>query len=212
MGAPRMDDVTTNSPAYMAGLLERARGGDRAALDELFAASRNLIAIVAPAQLESWLQAKVDASDLVQQTLLEAHRGFAGFQGQTEGEWIAWLRRILTHNAADLVRHYRGVDKRSIQRERALEVQHAQDGEMWTREPADPGESPSQYLMREESQLQIANALAALTDDHREVITLRNLQRLPFDVIAERMNRSRPAVQMLWMRALAKLREAMDSP
>ena len=56
----------------------------------------------------------------------------------------------------------------------------------------------------------IADALARLSEDHKEVIVLRNLQRLPFDEVARRMDRSRPAVQMLWMRAIHKLQEAMS--
>ena len=57
--------------------------------------------------------------------------------------------------------------------------------------------------------------MAQLPADYQEVIVLRNLQRLPFNEVAERMERSRPAVQMLWMRAIKKLQEAMgdkDNP
>jgi len=55
----------------------------------------------------------------------------------------------------------------------------------------------------------VADALARLSPDHREVIMLRNLQRLPFQDVAERMGRSRPATQMLWMRAIQKLQEIL---
>jgi RNA polymerase sigma-70 factor (ECF subfamily) len=55
--------------------------------------------------------------------------------------------------------------------------------------------------------LQLADAIAGLPEDYQEVIVLRNLQRLPFDEVARRMGRSRPAAQMLWMRALRRLRE-----
>jgi RNA polymerase sigma-70 factor (ECF subfamily) len=70
-------------------------------------------------------------------------------------------------------------------------------------------ESPSQALLRKERELQLADALAHLAPDHCEVIVLRNLQRLPFDEVAKRMSRSRPAAQMLWMRAIHKLQEVM---
>src|SRR5262245_55513749 len=96
---PDGDDVT--------GLLEQARAGDAAARERLFARCRDYLGLAARARVEGWLRAKVDASDLVQQTLLEAHRGFGRFQGATEAEWLAWLRRILDHNAADFVRRYR---------------------------------------------------------------------------------------------------------
>jgi RNA polymerase sigma-70 factor (ECF subfamily) len=183
-------------------LLARARAGDRQALDHLFAVCRNYVAILAQSRLEGWLRAKVDPSDLVQQTLLEAYRGFPRFQGGTSGEWLAWLRRILDHNAADYVRHYHGTDKRRVGRE--VPLAGSSDGGL---DPPADGETPSQELLRKERELQVADALAKLSDDHRTVLLLRNLQRLPFDEVARRMGRSRPATQMLWMRAIRKLQE-----
>lgn len=190
-------------------LLHQARAGDRQALDQLFAHCRNFLAILARTQVESSLRAKVDASDLVQQTLLDAYRGFPGFQGNTEAEWLAWMRRILDHNAADFVRHYRGTDKRRVGREIPLATNDASSSPGGL-QLAGHEETPSQCLLRKERELLVADALAQLSDDHREVILLRNLQRLPFDQVAERMGRSRPAVQMLWMRALAKLQEHLE--
>jgi RNA polymerase sigma-70 factor (ECF subfamily) len=178
-------------------LLAAARGGDAAARDRLFARCRGYLGLAARSRVESWLRAKVDASDLVQQTMLEAHRGFAGFRGGTEAEWLAWLRMILDRNAADFVRHYRTAG-RAAGREGTLGA-----------EPAAPGESPSSAAARREGELQLAEALGRLSEDHRTVIELRNLQRLPFDEVAARMNRSRPAAQMLWMRAMQRLQEVI---
>jgi RNA polymerase sigma-70 factor (ECF subfamily) len=64
-------------------------------------------------------------------------------------------------------------------------------------------------MVRREQEIQISEALATLPDSYQQVIALRNLQRLPFDEVAERMGRSRPATQMLWMRALKKLQAQM---
>ena len=151
----------------------------------------------------------MDSSDLVQQTLLDAYRGFVRFQGSTEAEWLAWLRRILAHNAADFIRQYHGTDKRQARREVPLGQQGSSSAAGFF-EPADRGESPSQQVMRKERELQLAEAVAKLAPDYQEVIVLRNLQRLPFDEVARRMERSRPAVQMLWTRAIQKLQEAMS--
>src|SRR5690606_32381390 len=86
-----MSDSSHDSRASVLGpLLERARAGDAQAREELFSKCRNYVALVARAQVESWMRTKVDASDLVQQTLLEAYRGFQGFHGTSEGEWLAW--------------------------------------------------------------------------------------------------------------------------
>ena len=200
----------SSSKSVVVELLNRARDGDDAARDELFRRCRNYVGLVARAHVEHSLRRKVDASDLVQQTLLEAHRGFAGFRGQTADEWLAWLRRILVHNAADCVRHYRQTDKRQQRREVPLRTGRADDSAAVGWEPADPGESPSQLVMRMERDLQLADSIAGLSEDHREVIVLRSLERLPFDEVARRMGRSRPAVQMLWMRAIRSLQEILE--
>jgi RNA polymerase sigma-70 factor (ECF subfamily) len=188
-------------------LLQRARRDEPGELDRLFAQCRNYLAVMARAQVEKRLQAKVDASDLVQQTLLEAYRDFRNFRGGSEAEWLAWLRRILAHNAANYVRHWHATGKRQARRERPIEPA---DSSVAPRlDPADRGETPSQQLLRKERELLVADAVARLPPDYQEVINLRNLQRLPFQDVAERMGRSRPAVQMLWLRALEKLQELL---
>ena len=163
---------------------------------------------MARSQVETWLRRKVDASDLVQQTMLEAHCDFERFQGSSEKEWLAWLKRILQHNAADFVRRYRGTAKREAGRE--VPFRDANDTRAGgVPEPAAPCATPSQEFVLLEDELRMTAALAELPPDYQEVIVLRNLQRLPFNEVAERMGRSRPAVQMLWMRAIRKLQEAM---
>jgi RNA polymerase sigma-70 factor (ECF subfamily) len=189
-------------------LLRQARAGDDAARDRLFTVCRNYVSVAARAEVASWLKAKVDASDLVQQTMLEAHRGMANFRGETEAEWLAWLRRILTHNAADFVRRFHGVEKRRVGRE--ISLQQGDDSARGDRELDGDVETPSQLIMQKERELQVADALTQLSEDHQEVIILRNMQRLPFDEVAERMGRTRPATQMLWMRAIKKLQEVLQ--
>jgi len=192
----------------VSNLLARARGGDQQALERLFEVCRNYVHLVAEAQAESWLRAKVDASDIAQQTLLEAYRDFTGFAGRTRAEWLAWLRRILDRNVTDFVRQYRNTAKRQIDREVRL-GQPASSSANDLFEPADSAGTPSAQLLARERELLVADAVARLAPDHREVISLRNLQQLEFEEVARRMNRSRPAVQMLWMRALQKLQELL---
>ncbi len=191
-------------------LLAAAREGDAAQRERLFQACRSYLQIIARSRVPGRLKPKVDASDLVQLTLLEAHRDFERFTGRSEGEWLAWLRKILSHNAADVFRRYAGTDKREAQREIPL-PQPGDDSQFSRRwEPAGREPTPSEQVVSRDRQLQVAAALESLTDDHREVIILRNFERLPFDEIATRMQRTRPAVQMLWARALKKLQQAID--
>jgi RNA polymerase sigma-70 factor, ECF subfamily len=190
-------------------LLAAARQGDDAERNRLFQACRSYLQLIARTQVRARLQAKADASDLVQLTLMEAHRDFKNFTGGSEAEWLAWLRKILAHNAADLVRRYTGTDKRQAQREVPL-AQPGNDSRCPAApEPTGREATPSQQIICRDRQLQIAAALESLSDDHREVIMLRNFERLPFDAIAAKMERSRPAVQMLWARAIKKLQEAL---
>ncbi|MGH7201935.1 MAG: sigma-70 family RNA polymerase sigma factor [Planctomycetaceae bacterium] len=197
--------MSDGSNGSLLELLNRARDGDDAARERLFVRCRTYVDVIARAHVESWLRAKVDASDIVQQTMLEVHRGLDDFRGGTENEWLCWLRRILAHNAADFVRRYRGTAKRQARREVPLVMRSPNDSREFRRDPSDAGETPSQLVMRREREIEVAEAVAQLPPDYQEIIMLRNLERLPFGEIAQRMNRSRPATQMLWMRALRKL-------
>jgi len=193
------------SEPNVAELIRQARQGNAESRERLFEVCRNYLGFIARAQVESWLRVKVDASDVVQQTMLEAHRDFDRFAGDSEKEWLGWLRKILSHNVADLTRHYRGTAKRQARREIPFREPAETGLAGGAPEPVDPGVSPSQHLAQQDNELRLAAALAELPPDYQEVIMLRNLQHLPFGDIALQMERSRPAVQMLWMRAIKKL-------
>ncbi len=203
--------MTDTASSSMHECLALAKRGDGPARERLFAACRSYVALLARANVEKWMQAKVDASDLVQQTLLDAHRDFDRFAGQTEGEWLAWLRQILAHNTGDAIRHFGTAEKRAAKREVSLAGAGPDDSAGFAWEPASPEASPSQLALHNESELLLAEAIDKLPEDYRDVIVLRNLQRLPFDEVASRLNRSRPAAQMLWARAIQKLRELLPN-
>jgi RNA polymerase sigma-70 factor (ECF subfamily) len=195
--------MSSSSDRSVSDLLTRARAGDAAARDALFERCRNYVAVVARSQVESWMRPRIDASDIVQQTLLEAHRGLGKFAGESEGEWLAWLRQILTHNTQDFIRRCR-TEKRGGALEVSLDGGGSTNGH-YVSEPSTGAATPSQVLLEHEQEIELAEAIAQLAPDHQEVIVLRNLQRLPFDEIATLMGRSRPAVQMLWTRAIRQL-------
>ena len=157
------------------------------------------------------MRSKQDASDLVQQTLLDAHRDFDRFAGSNQQEWLAWLRQILNHNFQDAVRYYGTAGKRAARREISLSPPNGIESGMAVFEPVSPGDSPSQLAVHNEREILLAEAISQLSEDHREVVILRNIQRLPFDEIAIRLGRTRPATQMLWMRAIQKLKSVLSS-
>src|SRR5438874_12025956 len=103
-------------------LLQEIRQGDPTALGRLLELYRHYLALLARLQIGQRLQGKVDASDLVQETFLEAHRNFAHFRGTSEGELVRWLRQILATNLADLLRRYLGTQGRDVRLEREIEA------------------------------------------------------------------------------------------
>src|SRR5260370_10077918 len=97
-----------------------ARAGSVPALGQLLELYRNYLSLLARLQIGRRLQGKVDASDLVQETFLRAHRDFAQFRGNTEEEFLSWLRQLLSARMSDLIRHYLGAKRRDVRLEREL--------------------------------------------------------------------------------------------
>jgi RNA polymerase sigma-70 factor, ECF subfamily len=147
------------------------------------------------------LRAKAGASDLVQETLVEAYRGFVAFRGSTEGEFVAWLRRLLLNNLANFERRYFRTAKRRAARETALAGAAAT--------VADPGRSPSSLVLAEEQAADVEGGLERLTPDHRAVIVWHNREGLSFDEIGRRMGRTPDAARRLWSRAIDQLQQAL---
>lgn len=201
--------MTDTQQSLIHTLLTRARDGDDAAREELFSKCRAYVAFMARSQMETWMNAKIDASDLIQQTMMDAHKGFQNFRGQSEAEWVGWLKAILQHNAIDFCRKYKGTEKRNANREISMAQSMTQSLFRGAPEPDAGEESPSEVIMRRENEILLADALSHLPEDYQEVIYLRNMQQLPFKEIAEKMDRSQGAVQMLWLRALKQLQEQM---
>lgn len=168
--------------------------------------------LLARSEIDTRFRGKFSASDAVQQTMVEAWKVWDKFRGNTEAERIAWLRGILAHQLAHLARHFAGAQKRDISREQSLEHSLAQSSQRLERLLASPEPSPDQNLVAREQHLQLAQVLDRLPDEYRQVILLRNLQELPYEEIAQRMNRKPGAVRMLWVRALARLRDEIAAP
>jgi RNA polymerase sigma-70 factor (ECF subfamily) len=146
-------------------------------------------------------------------TLLEAHRDLAGFQGQSENELLAWLRRILAHNLYNEARRF-AAQQRDAAREVSIDQLHAgveHSSVALGRGLAADTPTPSQDATRREDAVRLADALARLPEDYQTVLLLRVFEELPAEEVAERMGRTAGAVRMLQMRALVALREEMGS-
>ncbi len=199
-------------PVTVSDLIRRCRSGEAGARDQLFARYQHYLYVLAQAQLGKRLRAKCAPSDIVQQTLLEAHRDFASFQGQHEGELLCWLRRILAHNLFNEARRY-GALQRDAGREVSLDQVQAgveKSSLLLQRCLAAGGPTPSEVAQEHESAAQLADALSRLPGDYQTVLLLRVFEGLPAEEVAQRMGRSAGAVRMLQMRALTALRQEME--
>jgi RNA polymerase sigma-70 factor (ECF subfamily) len=165
--------------------------------------------LLATTQIEKRLAARVSPSDIVQETMLKAHKNFGQFEGSSEKELLAWLRQILIHSLARFVEQYMLAAKRDIRREISIDHSpHAEGDNLPPRRadlPAD-GLSPSGIVQQREETRLLAQRLAELPEDYREVLVLRNIQGLSFEEASARLGRSVGATRMLWLRALEKLR------
>jgi RNA polymerase sigma-70 factor (ECF subfamily) len=190
-------------------LLHQARSGSSQRLGELLELYRHYLSLLARLEIGRNLQAKLDASDLVQDTLLEAHRNFPKFRGASETQLVCWLRQIMAASLANLLRRYLGTQGRDVRLERDLAVHLDQSSRLLDRGLVAPISSPSQQASRREQVVLLADALEQLPDDYREVIVLRHLEGLTFAEVAQRMGRSLDSVEKLWVRGLARLRQVM---
>ena len=192
-------------------LIQEAKKGGDAVLGSLFELYRNYLRLLARIEIGRRLQGKLDASDLVQETFLEAHRHFARFQGTEEPQFVSWLRQILAARVANQVRHYFGTQGRDVRLEQELAVELDNSSRMLGHELAASLASPSQQAVEREQAVLLADALELLPVDYRDVIILRHLEGLTFPEVARRMERTQDSVEKLWLRALARLRKAFGS-
>lgn len=190
-------------------LISRARRGSGDSLGRLLQMYRNYLMVLAGTQIERRLQPRMSPSDIVQETMLRAHANFAQFRGASEPELIGWLRQILVNNLAKFVEQHVLAARRDVRREvsierlgQALEQSTIQLAALL---PAG-SRSPSAAAQQREEAVLLADRLAMLAPDYREVLMLRNLQGLPFETIAQQMDRSVSATRMLWLRAIDKLK------
>jgi RNA polymerase sigma-70 factor (ECF subfamily) len=95
-------------------LIARARKGDAAAFGRLLESYRSYLGHLSHRQLSGRIGGRVSASDIVQQTFLEAHRDFPRFLGTSQSEFIVWLQHILAHNVAGALRDHTQVQKRAV--------------------------------------------------------------------------------------------------
>lgn len=207
-GSALAKSSTGMSTGEVTRLLNSARAGCHESANQLLHACRGYLRIVARQHLDRELSAKVDISDLVQETLVLAHGNLAEFRGSSERELLAWLRQVMKRLALATRRHYH-TEQRNINRELSLdEVDLSEHGNDWL---AAADETPRRRVVRREDERRMQQALAHLPKHYAEIIELRNHQLLGFNEIAERLSLSPGAARKRWCRALVRLQTELNS-
>jgi len=171
-------------------------------------AYRSYLLLVANQEISPVLRPKGGASDLVQETFLEAHRDFSQFSGRSQSELKGWLRRILRNNLANFMRRYQGSGKRRVGREVSLDGD-LPGGQAWDG-LASPAPSPSHLAILREQAARLDCALGLLRERDRLVLVWRNHDYCDWKEIGLRIGGSEDKARKIWKRAVERLRQAMD--
>jgi RNA polymerase sigma-70 factor (ECF subfamily) len=190
--------------------LAAARAGSQEALGQALEACRGYLLLIAQRELGAPLQAKGGASDLVQETLMEAVRDFGHFQGTSEDELLHWLRRLLLNNLADFIRQYRETGKRQIDREVRLEGGDSSDERGGGLAASLP--SPSNEAIAIEQAEAIRRAVERLPDDYRRVLVLRYQEGRSFEEIGTLLGLTANAARKLLLRAVERVQRELEEP
>lgn len=201
-----LPDHAATFPSHdeFAVLLAQARAGDAAALGQLLDACHDYLRACALGEMRPQWRTKVSASDLIQETLLDAQKDFARFHGTDPQELQRWLHRILQNNLLDLARRF---DSAKRQSDRELPADLATLGIDVMAQSAGPG-TRAEHAERDAA---LERALARLPDHLRQIIHWRHRENLRFADIAQRLASTEGAAQRLWARAIARLRDELSS-
>lgn len=202
-----MREPETSSPSTrVERWIPEARAGSRAALDCLFGLCRPYLLTAARQDLGTALRTRLDAADVVQETLIEACRDFPRFRGRTEKDLLAWLRQILHNNVANERRRHVQTAMRSVHCEVSLDetvlnqLQNAARGD---------GESPSAQAQAREENEALEQALRRLPEHYRQVLLLHTWEELTFAQVGAQLHCSAEAARKLWGRAAEELGAAL---
>ena len=200
-----MDDVTTDSTVTQA-LLQKVRDGDAAALEQLFARHRPYLRGVIEARLDRKLSARVDASDVIQETQLDAARRIEKFLERAKVPFKVWLRKTAHERLLDIHRRHAGAARRSVEREvplpdqSALEFAHAMVGS---------GTTPSRQVSKQELVQRVRQAVATLPAVDREIVLMHSLEGLSYTEVGYILDLDPATARKRYGRALLRLHKTL---
>lgn len=192
-------------------LLKQAQAGSAEAAERLLAAHREPLRRVIGMRLDPALAARVDASDVVQDVLLEAHRRLAEYLRAPTMPFHLWLRHIAKDHIIDAHRRHRQAQRRSLDREQPLAPAYLADHSSFelAGQVIDGELTPASAAIRHELQRRLETAVRQLDEDDREVILLRHAEQMSNQDVATALGLTEAAASMRYLRAVRRLRSLL---
>jgi RNA polymerase sigma-70 factor (ECF subfamily) len=200
-----------NSPETQ-DLLDQAQRGDTSAVNQLLDRHREPVRRLIGLRLDPAIAARVDASDVVQEVLLEASRRLSDYLRSPVMPFHLWLRHLAKDHLIDAHRRHRQAQKRGVDREQpvvpAAFAQHSSFD--LAAQFMDPELTPASAAIQHEMERRLHTAVAALEDDDREIILMRHFEQLSNQEVATELELTEAAASMRHLRALRRLRELLQ--
>ncbi|HTU24733.1 MAG TPA: sigma-70 family RNA polymerase sigma factor, partial [Pirellulales bacterium] len=188
-------------------LLSRVRSGEQAAFEGLFARHRPWLRQLVEWRLDDRLNARLDPSDVVQETQLEAYRRLEDFLEREPMPFRLWLRKTLDERLTMLERRHLGASRRAVDREAWPEAGKS----AWLVDRLAGGDpSPSQVFVRDEMANRVREAIAGLADLDREILLLRTFEALSYGEVAFLLKIDPATARKRHGRALLRLHESLS--
>jgi RNA polymerase sigma-70 factor (ECF subfamily) len=190
-------------------LLEQARQGEAAAVEQLLTRHREPMRRVIELRLDPAIGPRVDASDIVQEVLLEASRRLADYLRAPAMPFHLWLRHIALDHIIDAHRRHRLAQRRTVDREQSLKPARDDSSREQFAAFIDRELTPATAAMRQEMENRFREVLATLDEDDRDIILMRHFEQLSNQEVASSLGLSEPAASMRYLRAVRKLRSLL---
>lgn len=189
-------------------LLDDARTGNTAAVDRLLGEFREPLRHVIRLRMDQDLARRIDASDIVQDVLLEANQRLQEYLQAPNMPFHLWLRHLAQDRIIDTHRRHRVAQRRSIDREQALDVPAWADESsvQLIAQLVDGEQTPASAAIQHELQRRLHAALTQLDDADRDLILMRHHEQLSNQDVAAALGLTEAAASMRYLRALRKLR------
>ena len=192
-------------------LLNRAEHGDADAVNHLMERHRQSLRQMVQMRLDRAVGRRVDASDVVQDVLLEASQRLADYVRDAKMPFHLWLRQLAKDRIIDMHRRHRVAQRRSVDREQPLAAPGMADRSSFdlAAQLRDPELTPAAAAIRRELEHRFLGALDELTDEDREIILMRHCEHLTNSEVAQALSLSQAAAGMRYLRALRRLRDVL---